>query len=103
MSIKILKQIREQEELAEKIRRDGLAESRRIVSTATDEAEALVDRAQSEAHALYNKTLARANDEARLDYDKIIHHAEWECHMLLDNAGKKLDRAVSIIVGKVMN
>jgi len=103
MSKEYLKQILEQEEHADKIKRDGLTESKRIVSEATEEAAALIERAKQEADAAYKETLATANAEATADYDKTINQANWECDMLLDAAEKNLDKAISVIVGKVVN
>jgi len=103
MSIEYIKQIREQEEHAGKIRHDGLMESKRIFHAATDEAAALVDKAQTEARALYKDALAKANEEAASDYDKIISHVRWECEMLLSSAEKKMDKAVAVIVNKVLD
>ena len=103
MSVEYLKQIREHEEKADQIRRDGLAESRRIARAAEEEAAALIDRASSEADALYKETLARAAAEAASDYDNIIQQARWECDMLLSHAEKQSEKAVSVIVRKVIN
>ena len=103
MSMEVLKQIREQEEQADKIKRDGLTESKRIVSTATDEATALVEKAQLEADALYRDILAKANEDSLDDYNRIINQAHSECGMLLKVAENNLDKAISVIVGKVVN
>jgi len=103
MSMEYLKQIREKEEQAEKLRRDALAESKKIVSVATDEAAALVERVQTEAESSYKKTLSIANDEAAADYDNILKQAHWEHSMLLKTAEENIDKAVAIIVRKVMN
>ena len=103
MSMEYLKKILEQEEYADKMKRDALAESKKIVSAATDEATALIERARLEADDSYKKTLANANEEAMGDYDKTIQTARWECDMLLGAADKNLDKAISVIVGKVVN
>ena len=103
MSMEHLKKIREYEEQADKIKRDSLSESKRIASEAADKAAALINSARSEADALYRKTLAVANKEAMDDYDKIIAQAHWESDMLLTLAEKNLDKAISVIVGKVVD
>ena len=103
MSMEYLKQIREVEEQAEKLRRDALAESKKIVSVATDEANALVERVQIEAESSYKKTLAVANDEASADYDRMLNDASWEHSMLLKTAEENVDKAVAVIVRKVMS
>ena len=103
MSIEILKQIRDQEESADKMRRDSLLESKRILNEANDKAATIVEAAKAESDALYKKTLADAEDQAMGHYEKTIQTAKSECEMLSKSAGNKLDKAVSIIVGKVVN
>ena len=103
MSMEYLKQIREVEEQAEKLRRDATAEAKRVVNVATDEATALVERVQIEAETSYKKALTVANDEATADYDNILKQAHWEHTMLLKAAEENIDKAVAIIVRKVMN
>ena len=102
MSIEYIKQIREQEEKADKIRHDAHTEARLIVNAAVDKAQSLLSGAQTEADTLYKDTIAKANDEAETDYERTLHHAKWECDMLLAGAEKKMDKAVSIIVRKVI-
>jgi len=103
MSMEYLKQIREKEEYADKIRRDALAEAKRVVGEATDEAMALVESAQNQAEDSYKKTLMGASDEAAADYDKILKQAEWEHSMLLKTAEENTDKAIATIVRKVVN
>jgi len=103
MSMEYLKQIREKEEHADKLRRDALAEAKRVVSMATDEATALVERVQGEAESSYKKALIAASDEAAADYDNIISQAHWEHSMLLKTAEENTDKAIAVIVGKVVN
>jgi len=103
MSMEVLKQIREQEESAEKIRRDSLAESKRILIEANDKAFALVESVKAESDVLYKKTIADAEAEALGEYDKTIQRAKSECNQLSAGAEQKLDKAISIIVGKVVN
>ena len=103
MTVEYLKQIREQEELAEKIRHDGLMESRRIIEKASEDAADLIKTAQSEAETHYKEIMAKAEAEALDGYNNIIVHAQWECQMLLREANHKLDEAVSIIISKVVD
>ena len=103
MSKEYLKQIREHEEQADKIRRDALAESKRIVSTATEEAAALVERARTEADASYRQALEAAAQEAAGDYNKAMQLTAEECRTLLAEAEKNKPKAISVIVGKVVN
>jgi vacuolar-type H+-ATPase subunit H len=103
MSIEYLKKIRETEEQAEKIRRDALAESKRIVSVAMEEASSLVENAKNDAETSYKKTLLGASDIAAADYDKILNEAKWEHKMLLEASTKNTNKAIEVIVRKVVS
>ena len=103
MSIEHLKRIRESEEQAEKIRRDGLAGSKRIVEMATEETAALLDQANAEAEAMYAELIEKTTKEAQTDYEKTMRRARWECDMLLEGKEERVKDAVSIIVRKVVS
>ena len=103
MSAKLLNLIREEEDRAEQIKRDAITESKRIIDAATGEAAAEIEKARSEAHSLYKEALIKANSDALHEYEKMIHHAHWECGMLISNAEKKLEKAVELVVRKVVN
>ena len=103
MSKEYLKQIREHEEQADRIRRDALTESKRIVGTATEEAAQLVERVRAEADASYRQALDAAAAEAAGDYSKAMALTEEECRALIAEAEKNKPKAISVIVGKVVN
>jgi len=103
MSMEYLREILEQEEHAEKIRHDAIAESKRIVSTAMEEATAIVEAARVKAETSYEEAIASANKEASSDYEKTIERATWECDMLSDMANNNLEKAVDIIVAKMVS
>ena len=103
MSMEYLKQIREKEEHAEKLRREALNDAKVVVSLATDEATTLIEKVQMEAEASYKKTILAASDEAAADYDKILSQAHWEHSMLLKTADENMDKAIAVIVRKVVN
>jgi len=102
LSLEYLKSIKEKEELAVKIRQDGVDESARILKAARDHAAALIDKANSEAERNYDEAIEKAHEESEEDYEKIIHSAKWECDMLSASAEKNRDEAVSLILRKVM-
>ena len=102
MAFEHLQQIREKEELAEKIKQDGVNESMRIIKAAQDEAAALIEKAHAEAEKHYSEALTKAKEEGEEDYKKIIHGAMWECDMLSESASKNREEAVFLIVKKVM-
>jgi len=102
LALEHLKQIREKEEQAEKIKQEGLVESKRIVGAAREEAAALIDKANTDAIRHYDEAIAKAHEEADEDYKKIIHNAAWECDMLSEIVSKNREEAVALIVNKVM-
>ena len=103
MSIEYIIRIREQEELAGRIRQDGIAESKRIVSMANDEAAALLKSARIEAESLYKEIFEKADVASRDDYEKIIHQAKTECRLIKEGAEKRIEEAASLIVEWVVN
>ena len=103
MALEHLRQIREKEEQAEKIRQNGLTESARIIKAAQDEAEAVIAKAHLEADWHYEEAITKANEEAKEDSEMILHHATWECEMLSETAKKNRDEAISQIVRRVVD
>ena len=103
LTLEYLRQIKEKEELAEKIRQDGLAESTRILSLAQGEAERILNQAHSEAEHHYDEAITKANEEAKEDYEKIIHGATWESDMISEIAKKNHEAAVSEIVKRILD
>ena len=103
MSIEYIKQIREQEELAERIRQDGVVESKRIINSANEEAAALIKSAQIEAEELYKETLEKTAVLSKDDYDRIIHQAKTEVRLLKEGAEKKMDSAAALIAEWVVS
>ena len=102
LTIEHLQKIKEKEELAEKIRQDGLSESLRILAEARNEAAIIISNANAEAEKHYDELITKANEEAEEDYEKIIHSAKWECDMLSESAEKNREEAVSLIVKRIM-
>ena len=102
MTLEYLKQIREKEALADRIRQDGVLESKKTLIAANDEAAAIIDNAQSEADELYRETIARAEKDAQLDFEKVIVNAEQECELFLEGAERHKSQAVSLIVKRVL-
>jgi vacuolar-type H+-ATPase subunit H len=103
VSIEYIIRIRDQEELAERIRQDGLAESKRIISAAKDEAGAIIKSAQIESEKSHKEALKRAEISNKDDYDRIIHQAKTECRMIKQGAEKRMDEAAELIVDWVVN
>ncbi|MCL2111383.1 MAG: hypothetical protein FWH32_03870 [Clostridiales bacterium] len=97
-----LLKIREQEGQASETKRGAQAEAKRLISVAKDEAAAIVKRAQAEADALHKEGITKAEGEAALDYERIIHKAEWECKMLSESAEKNSAKAIGLVVKKVV-
>jgi len=102
LALEHLQKIKESEGLAESIRQDGLDESARIVNAAREHAAVLINKANFEAEKNYDEAMAKANEEAAEDYEKIIHSAKWECDILSESAEKHHEEAVKMIVEKVM-
>ena len=102
MTLEYFRQIKEQEELADKIRHDGLSESKRLVNAANDDAAALIINARSEAEAQYREALARAEEDAHLEYERIINNVKQECDLFMEEAERHQALAVSLIVKRIV-
>jgi len=102
MSIEYLKMIKEQETEADEIRHTAYVDSKQFIADAKKTAANTIDKARAEADDLSREIIAKAEDEARIDYDNTIHRAEWECDMIWSKAEKNLDLAVSIIMKRVL-
>ena len=101
MSIEYVKQIRVQEKEADQIRRHAVAEAKRIIEEAKVTAKDTINETRRKETELYHELIIKAETEALLEYEKIIHNAKWECDMLRKNAEENLDQAVSVITEKV--
>jgi len=96
-------QVREKEELAEQIKRNGLAESKRIINEANEKAAALIHIAQKEADDFSKETLAKASEASLDDYETMIHKAMTECRLIEEGANGRMDKAASFLVEWMVN
>ena len=102
MSIEYLAQIKEQEERAATIIRDGQAQAKKIISSAKERAAAIVDLAHEEADASYKEALSKAEIASFDDYERTIQHAKTECHVIRESAEKRIDEAATLLANWVV-
>jgi len=103
MAIELIIKIKEAEEQAEQIIKQGLAEARKMAADTDKEAARLLEEAQREADALYRSRLDEAEREALAAYDDIISAAGEECGRLAAAAEQNMPEAVAAVYGKVVS
>lgn len=94
----LIENIIDAENQAEDIVKASVFESKKIIAEATENAEKIVNNATSQI----KQTLKLAKDEASIlssqNYDKIIEEGKNEAEIKVENAEKKMKKAVDFII-----
>jgi len=98
-----LKKVREVEVQADLIRKEGTAEAKRIVEQAKIEAATAHDDARESAETQHQIDVKSAKDDANDMYDEMISKAKKNCNADKKRAESKMDKAVEIILRKVVS
>lgn len=103
MAIEQIKKIKEVENQADEIRRKSGVEAKKMRTDAEKKAADLLEEAGQQTDAEYRRVVAKAEADAQLAYDIIIHQAEKDCNEILARAAKTREEAISIIVERVVS
>ncbi|NLY43773.1 MAG: hypothetical protein GX066_07365 [Clostridiaceae bacterium] len=103
MSIDVLRSIAQAERDADEIIKKSVADCRQIVSKAQDEARQLIDQMIKEAQKEGDELIAQAELAALEEVKKIEENTKTECVALQQQAREKMDLAVDIIMGRIVN
>lgn len=103
MSLEAIKTIAEVEEKAEKIRADASVDAKKIIASAEENGRQYVERSKAEADAEVKRLYAKADERGQAAAAEILAQAKEECKKIEAEAVSKLDRAVDMIVRKVVN
>ncbi len=76
MSLEQIKVIKDMEESADKIRKESVEESKRLLQKANQRANEIIQAAKIKGELSYKEVISEAETEAQLAYDKIISEAE---------------------------
>lgn len=102
MTIEKVLEIKEVETEAQDIRTSAAEEARMLMEDARKEVQSIELSAKQEADAVYRKAIEKAESEADIIFDRIILSAERDCDTLEANAFRNKDKAVSIIVERIV-
>ena len=102
MAIEQIKLIREVEEKAEQIRRKSNSEAKQKALDAEKEASILLEQASKKADELYKSTIAKAEEEASETLTRSTK-GKGDCDKISSQADKNMDKAIAIIVGRVVS
>ena len=102
MSIEMIKAIRETEAEAEKIKKKATLDARQILSEANEQAYVLQDREIEKAEQQVKKMMDEAEQEASQEIAKIKSDNQKECNLLKKEANKNIEKAVEIIMGRIV-
>lgn len=103
MSLEILKSIKQTEDQAEDLQRQSLDDSRQILSEASNQSYKLQEQAIEDAEKDAKDILLKAEKLANTEIKKLQAEVDKECEEIKNHARKKLDKAVEIIMGRVVN
>lgn len=102
MSVEILTSIKETEMEAEEIRKNSIAESRRIIVEAKERASEMVEQEQRNAESEVLEMLQQAEKDAAAEKAEVLHQVEQECEEIKEKARKNMGKAVEIILGRIV-
>ena len=98
MKTEVLKAIRKAEEEYQVEMAKAKAERERRIAAATLEADTLVSRAKDSSEEYKKKRLEEARREASRKREEILRSGDHQAALLREQAGKKLDGAVRLLM-----
>lgn len=102
MSIELLLAIKQTEAEAEQIVKQSVADSRQMVSDAEKQSEKLVEQAVSEALDKSKEIISEAEKAAQEEVKRAMEKVALECDAEKQKAMKNMDRAVQLIVERIV-
>jgi V/A-type H+-transporting ATPase subunit G/H len=103
MSLEVIKKIAAVEAESEKQRADAVLEAKKIVANAEAAGRALLQKTQTDTEELIRKTHREAELQGQAMAAEIAQQTKQICADLENAAATKMDAAVAIIVGRVVN
>ena len=99
---KIIEEVKNTERTADKIIKEANDKAEKIINNAQEDAEKLIKRIKEEAKKEGKVIIEREERLARIEADNIIKKCEREKGELHKNSLKNIDKAVKIVIKKVM-
>jgi vacuolar-type H+-ATPase subunit H len=102
LAIEKVLEIKEAESEAQSIRAEATDGAKKLMEDARLEVLSIAQAAKDEADETYKQVIAKASSEAEIIFDRIILDAKRDCDMLASNASRNKEKAVSIIVERIV-
>ncbi len=102
MSIEIVKSIKQTETEAEQTRKQSVLEAREVVSQAKNQAYILMEQEIEKAENEAKGIISEAEKTAYSQIEEMKQKVSQECNEIKQQAMKKIDDAVNVIMGRVV-
>ena len=99
---KIIEEVKKTERTADKIIKKANDKAEKIINNTHEEVDKLIERIKEEAKKEGKMIIEREEKLARIEADNIIKKCEREKGELRKNSLKNIDKAVKIVIKKVM-
>lgn len=103
MSIDLIKAIKDAEEKADQIIKQSLTDARQMVADAENQSVILVEQAMEQAFIKANDIITNAEKSAVEEISQIKEEITHECNLLRKQASNKIEAAVNLICGRIVN
>lgn len=103
MSIEVLKYIKKAEEEAEEIIKKAAADARQIVLQAENQSRQLLEENESDIENKRKKLISEAEESANAEIKARMEEIARQCADIKARAMERIDDAVNIIVGRIVN
>jgi vacuolar-type H+-ATPase subunit H len=98
----MVKEIRDAESKAEQIKKDAAIQAKQIGQDSQRACQAVIEKANAQAAMLRTDALAQADTEAEKEGELRRAKVTQQCEEIIKAASSKTDRAVSIIVERII-
>lgn len=103
MSIAILNEIKSTEEQADRIEAQAQLKARDMVASARKDAAAMLEKAIGQAELDAKNVIRTAEEKAAGDVLEMKAKINAQCDMIRENSAGKLDDAVDLIMGRIVD
>ncbi len=103
MSIDIIKSIKKSESEAEEIKKQSFDDSRQILSEASSQSYKLMEQIVEDAEKEGKQIIKEAERLAGIEVQKLRDEVATECETIKTHGRKNLDKAVEIIIGRIVS
>ncbi len=103
MSLEAIKQVAETEETYQRQRDEAIAAAKKMVADAEREGKSHLERTRALAETETRSFLTDAENKAAIQAEQVMKDARQRCAEICKTAEERLEKAVSLIVERVVN